>query len=104
MLVKINSINEIENKVMVSMLDIDDYGSIVILKELELNLPQYDKSIITVLKKSPYAAIFTEFNDYDNDKDTTIILASGITYDEMDREKKKVIEKTINKKEKYRQP
>ena len=104
MLVKINSINEIENKVKVSMLDIDDYGSIVLLKELELNLPQYDKSIITVLKNSPYAAIFTEFNDYNNDKDTTIILASGITYDEIDREKKKVIEKTINKKDKYRQP
>jgi hypothetical protein len=100
MLVKINSINEIENKVKVSMLDIDDYGSIVVLKEIELNLPQYDKSIINILKNSPYAAIFTEFNDYDNEKDTTIILASGITYDEIDREKKKVIEMSIYKKRK----
>jgi hypothetical protein len=81
------------------MLDIDDYGSIIPLKELELNLPSNDNSIIKILKKSPYAAIFTEEDDYDNDyKKTTIILASGITYEELDKEKKKTIDITINKK------
>ena len=99
MLVKVDSINEIECKVKVTMLDIDDYGSIIPLKELELDLPSNDNSIINIFKNSPYAAIFTEEDDYANDyKKTTIILASGITYEELDKEKKKTIDITINKK------
>jgi hypothetical protein len=38
-LVKINKINEGENRVNVTKLDIDDYGSIIPVKDLELILP-----------------------------------------------------------------
>jgi hypothetical protein len=98
MLVKINSINEGNNKAKVTVLDIDDYGSIIPLKDLELIIPSSDSSISTILKNCPYAAIFTEGDDYDNvNNNNTIILASGVTYDELDGEKKKTIEMTINK-------
>ena len=36
MLVKVNNIDTSKNKVKVTKLDIDDYGSIIPLKELEL--------------------------------------------------------------------
>jgi hypothetical protein len=63
MLVKIKSINEDEHKVKVIMLDIDDYGSLIPLENLEFNLPSNDNSITDILKNSSYAAIFTE-GDY----------------------------------------
>ncbi|MCD6037809.1 MAG: hypothetical protein K0S67_1697, partial [Nitrososphaeraceae archaeon] len=50
MLVKINNITR--NVVKVTQLDIDDYGSIIPLKELELKLPSNDNSIIQTLKSS----------------------------------------------------
>ena len=46
MLVKVNSIDSIKNKVKVTQLDIDDYGSVIPLKELELNIPADDDSIM----------------------------------------------------------
>jgi hypothetical protein len=94
LLVKIKSVNEGEHKAMVTMLDIDDYGSIVPLDELELNLPPNDNSVIHILKNSAYAAIFTE-GGYIN-KDSTIILANGITVDELNEEKNKTIERKRN--------
>ena len=87
MLVKINDVNN--NKARVTKLDIDDYGSIIPLKELEINLPTDDASIIQILKHSPYAAIFTEGNNDDNNG--TIVLASGMTIDELNEEKNKII-------------
>jgi len=97
MLVKINNITG--NVVKVTQLDIDDYGSIIPLKELELKLPSNDNSIIQTLKSSSYAAIFTEGNNYNDDDDNsnTIILASSITNDELNEEKIKTIN-TVNKK------
>ena len=50
MLVKVNSIDPIKNKLKVTQLDIDDYGSVIPLKDLELNIPA-DESIIQTLKK-----------------------------------------------------
>ncbi len=91
---KVNSINEGEHKAMVTMLDIDDYGTIVPLDNLELNLPLNDNSVIHILKNSVYAAIFTE-GDFIN-KDATIILANGITIDELNEEKNKTIERKRN--------
>jgi hypothetical protein len=44
MLVKVNNIDRDKNKVRVSKLDIDDYGSIITLKELGLKLPANDNS------------------------------------------------------------
>jgi hypothetical protein len=95
MLVKVNDIDIIKNKVKVTQLDIDDYGSIIPLKELELNIPD-DKSIIEILQNSSYAAIFTEANIEENN--STIILANGMTMDELNNEKNKTIDKVANKR------
>ena len=96
MLVKVNDIDLDKNKVRVSKLDIDDYGSIIPLKDIELKIPANDNSIIQTLKDSSYAAIFTEGNMDDNN--STIILANGITIDELNREKSKTIDNLANKK------
>jgi hypothetical protein len=96
LLVKINSIDESENMVCVTKLDIDDYGSIIPVNELELRLPTDDDSILEILKNSSHAAIFTE-NDIDNDN-ATIISASGMSNDDLNREKQKIIDTMRNKK------
>jgi hypothetical protein len=96
MLVKVNNIDMDKNKVRVSKLDIDDYGSIIPLKDLELKIPANDNSIIQTLQNSSYAAIFTEGNIDDNN--STIILANGITIYELNKEKSKTIDKVANKK------
>jgi hypothetical protein len=90
MLVKINNLNKEEKKANVTLLDIDDFGSIVPLKDLDLRLPPDDNSIIEILANSPYAAVFTEGGDESN---SMIILANGITIDEINKEKSKTIEK-----------
>ncbi len=95
MLVKVNDIDIIKNKVKVTQLDIDDYGSIIPLKELELNIPD-DKSVIQILQSSSYAAIFTEDNVEENN--STIILANGMTMDELNNEKNKTIDKVASKR------
>ena len=85
MLVKVNDIDTIDNKVNVTHLDIYDYGSVIPIEELELNIPPYDNdSIIQTLKSPSYAAIFTEGNTDDNN--STITLASGMTIDELNKE------------------
>ena len=48
MLIKVNSINEVKNKAKVIVLDIDDYGSLIPLKELELYIPSNDSSILNI--------------------------------------------------------
>ena len=96
MLVKINNIDPSKNKVKVTKLDIDDYGSIIPLKELELKLPQDDNSIIQILENSSYAAIFTEDNVDDNN--STVVLANAMTVDELNKEKTKTIDASENKK------
>jgi hypothetical protein len=48
------------------------------------------------MQDSSYAAIFTEGNIDDNN--STIILANGITIDELNKEKSKTIDKVVNKK------
>jgi hypothetical protein len=95
MLAKVNNIDLDINKVSVSKLDIDDYGSVIALKELELKIPTNDNSIIQTLQNSSYAAIFTEGNTDDNN--STIILANGISIDELNKEKSKTIDKVVNK-------
>jgi hypothetical protein len=94
MLVKVNSIDSIKNKVKVAQLDIDDYGSVIPLKELELSIPADDDSIIQTLKNSPYAAIFTE--DSIEENNSIIILANGMTIDELNKEKSKTIDKAAS--------
>ena len=92
MLVKIEEIKA--NKIKVVELDIDNYGSVIPVRELELGLPE-DDSVIKILSSSKYAAIFTE-GDSDMDG-RTIILANSISLDELNEEKKRAIDK-VNRK------
>jgi nitrogen regulatory protein PII-like uncharacterized protein len=94
LLVKVNSIDTIKNKVKVTQLDIDDYGSVIPLKELEFNTPADDESVIQTLKNASYAAIFTGDNIDDNN--STIILANGVTIDELNKEKSQTIDKAAS--------
>jgi hypothetical protein len=96
MLVKVNNIDASKNKVKVTKLDIDDYGSIIPLKDLELKLPQDDNSIIQVLENSSYAAVFIKGNIDDNN--STIVLANAMTVDELNKEKSKTIDAAESKK------
>lgn len=74
----------------VTLLDIDDLGSIIPLRELELWLPPDDESVANTLKESHYAAVFTRG---DKEEYNTIILANGITENELNREKEKTIDR-----------
>lgn len=87
MLVKVNDIRE--NSVRVTKLDIDDFGSVIPLRELELRLPQDDDSIIQTLRHSVYAILFTA-DDSEGDGGT-IILARSMTTEELNEEKERTI-------------
>ena len=82
------------NRIRVVELDIDNYGSVIPLRELELKLPK-DDSVIKGLASTEYAAIFTE-GDIDKGADT-IILANSVSLDELNEEKKRAID-AMNKK------
>ncbi|MBA3978042.1 MAG: hypothetical protein H0X50_07630 [Nitrosopumilus sp.] len=89
MLAKVNSINEQTNKVNVTLLDVDDLGSVVPVKDLELNLPVFDDSILDILKSSSHVIIFIEgFSDENN---STIISAVNLTDDDLNDEKEHMI-------------
>ena len=92
MLVKIEEVKA--DKIKVVELDIDNYGSVIPVRELELSLPE-DDSVIKIMSSSKYAAIFTE-GDSDMDG-RTIILANSISLDELNEEKKRAIDK-VNRK------
>jgi hypothetical protein len=96
MLVKVNNIDASKNKVKVTKLDIDDYGSIIPLKDLELKLPQDDNSIIQILENSSYAAVFIKGNIDDNN--STIVLANAMRVDELNKEKSKTTDAAESKK------
>jgi len=93
MLVRVNHIHESENKVSVTLLDIDDLGSVVPMKDLVLNVLPYDDSIIDILKTSNHVMIFTE--DINNNP-TTIISAINLTDEELNNEKERMT-KAANK-------
>jgi hypothetical protein len=95
MLVKVNHVDINGKKAKVTQLDIDDYGSIIQLNELELNISP-DDALIQTLKNSSYAAIFTGY-DVGESNNNNIILANGITLDELNEEKSKIIDKVTNK-------
>jgi hypothetical protein len=87
MFVKIESVAE--RLVKVTILDIDDYGAVIPLGLKEFQVDDY--TVLQTLKNSTHAAIFT------GDDDKIIILASGISKDELDKEKTKTIN-TVNRK------
>jgi len=90
MLVKIDGIRG--NKVRVTELDIDSYGSIIPLRNLELKLPENDYSVVRTMVSSSHAAIFTQDNIDDNN--SIIIIATGLNQEELNEEKRKIIEAT----------
>ncbi|MDQ4013899.1 MAG: hypothetical protein M3114_01175 [Thermoproteota archaeon] len=98
MLVKINDISG--NNVKVTKLDIDDFGSVIPLRELDLKLPQDDDSIIQTLRCSSYAILFTKEDSEDNG--STIILAKGVTTEELNNEKERTVQAVQDKENQNR--
>jgi hypothetical protein len=96
MLVKVNHIYEAENKVNVTLLDIDDLGSVVPMKDLVFNILPHDDSIINILKTSNHVIIVTE--DIDNNR--TIISAINLTDEELNDEKERMIKAANDAKDK----
>ena len=97
-LVKIDEISDVELKVKATLLDIDDLGSVVPIKDLELNLPSHDESVINILKASTHVIIFT--NDPPIGSNPTIISAINLTDDELNHEKENMIKVANDKKNK----
>ena len=58
MLVRVNGIDSMKSRVKVTQLDIDDFGSVIPLKELELDVSTDDDSILQTLKNSSYGGYF----------------------------------------------
>ena len=98
MLVKIDEISDVELKVKATLLDIDDLGSVVPIKDLELNLPSHDESVINILKACTHVIIFT--NDPPIGSNPTIISAINLTDDELNQEKENMIKVANDKKNK----
>jgi hypothetical protein len=76
MLVKVDTIRG--NSVRVK-LDIDDFGSVIPLRDLDLKLPQDDDSVSQTLRHSVYAILFTNDDDNGEDDCSTTILARSMT-------------------------
>ena len=95
MLAKVNSISG--STVRVTKLDIDDFGSVIPLKELDLKLPDQDDSVGQTLRHSIYAILFT--NDDREDATSTIILARSMTREELNEEKERTVRAVQSKTE-----
>jgi hypothetical protein len=95
MLVKVNTISG--NSVRVTKLDIDDFGSVIPLRDLELKLPQDDDSVSQTLRHSVYAILFT--NDDSEDDGSTIVLATSMTTEELNEEKERTVRTVQGKTE-----
>lgn len=87
MLVKVNDITG--NSAKVTKLDIDDFGSVIPLRELDLRMPQNDDSVSRTLRHSVYAIVFTA--DDSEDDGSTIILARSMTQEELNEEKERTV-------------
>ena len=61
MLVKVNRINDEAKVINVTKLDIDDYGSVIPLEELELKLP-LNEDMAEILRNSQYAVLSVQGN------------------------------------------
>ena len=87
MLVKVNNIEG--NSVRVTKLDIDDFGSVIHLRGVNLRLPQEDESVVQTLRHSIYAILFTI--DDTEDDGSTIILARSMTQEELNEEMERTV-------------
>jgi hypothetical protein len=90
MFVKVESVTE--RLVNVTILDIDDYGVVIPIGAKEFRVE--DDAVLQTLKNSTHAAIFT------GDNHEIIILASGISKDELNNEKTKTMNAVDKNKEK----
>jgi|ERR1044071_8509477 len=100
MLVKINQYTK--SHVKVTELDIDEFGSIIPLRDVELRMFEHSNSLYDLITQSSYAAIFTnkdlkmtkeqEFAEDSN----IILLVNPITIEELNKEKEKIID-SLNK-------
>lgn len=98
MLARVNRISDSGDRVVVTKLDIDDFGSVIPLEDVEFTLPQSDPSVLQTLKSTHHAAIFTESDR--EDQGSMIILAKAMSEDDLNREKEKTIQKVAEKKSK----
>jgi hypothetical protein len=96
MLAKINHVDTNRKTVSVTRLDIDDFGSVIPLDELELHVSPDDDSLIHILNNSSYASIFTG-HDVGDSNNNNVVLANGITIDELNIEKSRIIDRVANK-------
>lgn len=94
MLVKIKEIDDANKTIKVTLLDIDDLGSVIPMRDLDLQVLPGDSSIINLLKASTHAIIFTE--DFSNKNNSVVITALNLTDDELNEEKERMI-KTTNR-------
>ena len=100
MLVKINKYTKYN--VNVTELDIDEFGTIIPIRDLELKILEHNNNLYDLITQSSYAAIFTtkdlnstDIKDQSHDENSNIILlVNPITIDELNNEKKRVIEST----------
>lgn len=98
MLVKINKYTKYN--VNVTELDIDEFGTIIPIRDLELKILEHNNNLYDLITQSSYAAIFTQkdLNRKDvkdhipNENSNIILLVNPITLDELNNEKKRVIE------------
>lgn len=97
MLVKVNGIHNNNKMINVTRLDIDDYGSVIPLEELEFQLPSNDNSVIEILKNSQYAVLSLQESLENNGN--IITSAETMTLDELNKEKQKTIEVAADKNE-----
>ena len=88
MLVKVNNVEG--SSIRVTKLDIDDFGSVIPLREVNLRLPQEDESVGQTLRHSVYAILFTA--DDNEDDGSTIILARSMTQEELNEEKERTVQ------------
>lgn len=106
MLAKITSYTK--NIVRGTELDIDEYGTIIPLGDFELTFSTNNSNMYELIKSSPYAAIFTK-KDVNTEgslmsqlgeKSNNIVVVIPMTLDELNDEKKKVIESSTRFKDK----
>ena len=93
---KVNDI--MGDSVRVTKLDIDDFGSVIPMRELGLKLPQDDDSVNQTLRHSVYAILFTA-DDEEEEDGSTIILARSMTAEELNEEKERTVRAVQDKTE-----
>ena len=91
MLVKVNGIDEVMRTINVTLLNVDDLGSVVPMRNLNLKVLPGDSFVIDLLKASSHAIIFTQ--DFSDRENSVIISALSLTDEELNDEKEKIIKK-----------